>query len=147
MSRHLMQSHTYRVHACLAVTCRLHFGQTDQDVLRATAVTRGWNGYRKKVDPGEENLPPHQPGLEPRPFDHEPGALTTELSALPVFVGHLWDIVGRMVHQRHHRPPNQLQLTAVLQQSWDVRDPDGFNPASRGPLRDDFGLVLSLIHI
>ena len=33
---------------CLAVTCRLHFWQNDRGLLRATAVTRGWNGYRNK---------------------------------------------------------------------------------------------------
>ena len=43
MSRHFMQSHIRRVHACLAVTCHLHFGQNDRDLLRTTAVTRG--GY------------------------------------------------------------------------------------------------------
>ena len=35
-----------RVHVCLAVTGHLHFWQNDQDLLCATAVTRGWNGYR-----------------------------------------------------------------------------------------------------
>ena len=43
-----MQSHIRKVYACLAVTCHLHFGQNDQDLLRATAVTRGSNGYRNK---------------------------------------------------------------------------------------------------
>ena len=56
-----MQSHTRKVYAGLAVTCHLHFWQNDRDLLRATAVTRGWNGYQKsqhkKVDPGEENSP------------------------------------------------------------------------------------------
>ena len=33
---------------CLAVTCHLHFWQNDSDLLRATAVTRGWNRYRNK---------------------------------------------------------------------------------------------------
>ena len=46
---------------CLAITCHLHFWRDDRDLLRATAVTRGWNGYRnksaEKVDPGEENSP------------------------------------------------------------------------------------------
>ena len=37
-----------KVYACLAVTCHLHFWQNDRDLLRATAVTRGWNGYRNK---------------------------------------------------------------------------------------------------
>ena len=44
----------------LTVTCHLHFWQHDWDLLCATAVTWGWNGYRnkelaQKVDPGEEN--------------------------------------------------------------------------------------------
>ena len=42
---HFMQSHVRKVYACLAVTCHLHFWQNDQDLLHATAVTRGWNGY------------------------------------------------------------------------------------------------------
>ena len=37
-----------KVYACLAVTCHLHFWQNDLDFLRATVVTRGWNGYRNK---------------------------------------------------------------------------------------------------
>ena len=42
---HFMQSHIRKVYACLAVTCHLHFWQNDRDLLRATVVTRGWNGY------------------------------------------------------------------------------------------------------
>ena len=45
---HFMQNHIRKVYACLAVTCHLHFWQNDRDLLRATAVTRGWNGYRNK---------------------------------------------------------------------------------------------------
>ena len=45
---HFMQSHIRKVHACLAVTCHLHFGQNDRDLLRATAATRGWNGYQNE---------------------------------------------------------------------------------------------------
>ena len=55
---HFMQSRICRVHACLAVTCHLHFWQNDRDLLRATAVTQGWNRHwnkSQKVDPGEEN--------------------------------------------------------------------------------------------
>ena len=36
------------VYACLGVTCHLHFWQNDRDLLRATAVTWGWNRYRNK---------------------------------------------------------------------------------------------------
>ena len=43
---HFMQSHILKVYACLAVTCHLYFQQNDRDLLRATAVTRGWNGYQ-----------------------------------------------------------------------------------------------------
>ena len=64
---HFIQSHMGRVYACLAVTCHLHFWQNDRDLLRATAVTRGWNGYRnesaQKVDPGEENSPAAPAGI------------------------------------------------------------------------------------
>ena len=60
------------MYACLAVTCHLHFWQNDRGLLRATAVTRGWNGYRnesaQKVDPGEEILPPLVQGFEPATF-------------------------------------------------------------------------------
>ena len=48
MPRHFMQRHIRRVYAYLDVTCHLHFCQNDQDLLRAAAVTRGWNGYRNK---------------------------------------------------------------------------------------------------
>ena len=47
--------------------------RNDRDLLRATAVTRGWNGYRNKSQHRkltlEKNiLPPLQPGLEPGTF-------------------------------------------------------------------------------
>ena len=32
----------------LAATCHLRFGQNDRGLLRATAVTWGWNRYRNK---------------------------------------------------------------------------------------------------
>ena len=44
-----LQNHIRRVHACLAVTCHLHFWQNDRDLLRATAVTREWNEYEIRV--------------------------------------------------------------------------------------------------
>ena len=45
---HFMQSLIRKVHAYLAVTCHPHFWHNDWGLLRATAVTRGWNGYRNK---------------------------------------------------------------------------------------------------
>ena len=61
------------MYACLAVTCHLHFWQNDRDFLRATVVTRGWNGYRNKSQHRKstlekKNLPPFQQGFEPATF-------------------------------------------------------------------------------
>ena len=53
---HFMQSHIRKVYACLAVTCHLHFWQNDRDFLRATAVTRGWDGYRNKSQHRQSTL-------------------------------------------------------------------------------------------
>ena len=70
---HFMQSHIRKVYASLAVTCHLHFWQNDRDLLRATAVTRGWNGYRnksqhRKLTLEKKIVPPLLPGLEPGTF-------------------------------------------------------------------------------
>ena len=45
---HFIRSHVRCVHVCLILTCSLHFRPNDRDLLRATTVTRGWNGYRNK---------------------------------------------------------------------------------------------------
>ena len=57
------------MYACLAVTCHLHFWQNDQDLLHATAVTWGWNGYRNKSQHRKSTLekkilPPLLQGFE-----------------------------------------------------------------------------------
>ena len=70
---HFMQSHIRKVYACLAVTCHLHFWQNDRDLLRATAVTRGWNGYRNKSQHRKSTLekiilPPLLHWFEPAAF-------------------------------------------------------------------------------
>ena len=67
-----------------AFTCT--FGQ---DLLRATAVTRGWNGYRKKESAQKtlekKILSRVQPGLEPEAFRSRIRLSTTELPPLPTF--------------------------------------------------------------
>ena len=70
---HFKQSHIRKVYACLAVTCHLHFWQNDRDLLRATAVTRGWNGYwnksqHRKSTLEKKILPPLQQGFESTTF-------------------------------------------------------------------------------
>ena len=77
--------HIRKVYACLAVTCHLHFWQNDRDFLRATAVTRGWTDTEIRVS--TESRPWRRKfsrrssrDSNPRPFNRESGALTTELS-------------------------------------------------------------------
>ena len=65
--------HIRKVYACVAVTCHLHFWQNGRDFLRATVVTRGWNGYRNKSQHRKSTLekkilPPFQQGFEPATF-------------------------------------------------------------------------------
>ena len=44
------------------------FWQNDGDLFRATAVTRGWNGYRNKSQLREENYPAAPAGTRTRDF-------------------------------------------------------------------------------
>ena len=67
-----MQSHIREVYACLAVTYHLHFWQNDRDIVRATAVTRGWNGYRKSTLE-KKILPPLLQGFELATFQSRVG--------------------------------------------------------------------------
>ena len=77
--------HIRKVYACLAVTCHLHFWQNDRDFLRATGgetdteirvstESRPWRRKFSRRSSRDSN---------PRPFNHESGALTTELSPPP----------------------------------------------------------------
>ena len=73
---HIMQSHIGKVYVCLAVTSHLHFWQNDQDLLRATAVTRGWNGYQnksqhRKLTREKKILSPLQQGFKPTTFQSQ----------------------------------------------------------------------------
>ena len=83
---HFMQSHIRKVSACLAVTCHLRLWQNDRGLLRATAVTRGWTEIRVSTEswPWRRKFSRRSSrDSNPRPFDHEFGPLTTELSPLP----------------------------------------------------------------
>ena len=70
---HFIQSDIGKMHVFLAVICHLHFWQNDRDLLRATAVTHGWNGYRnksrhRKLTLEKFILSPLLRGLEPGTF-------------------------------------------------------------------------------
>ena len=84
--------HTQGVHVCLAVTRRVPFWQNGRDLLRAAAVTRGWNGYRnksphRKLTPDKKNLPVLLPGLEPKTFRSRVRLSATELFPFLIFLG------------------------------------------------------------
>ena len=88
---HFMQSHTRKVYVCWAVTCHLRFWQNDRDLLRSTAVIRGWNGYgnnsqHRKLTLEKKIFPPLCRDSNPRPLNHESDVLTTELSLLPIYI-------------------------------------------------------------
>ena len=74
-----------RVYACVGVTCHLQFWEIDRGILRATAVTRGWNGHRIKVST-QRKLSSRQFSRRScrdsnwQPFDHESGAVPTSSS-------------------------------------------------------------------
>ena len=77
--------------ACLGVTCHLHFWQNDRGLLRATAVTREWNGHRIIVSTQRKCKRTKFSrrscwDSNSQPFNHESGALTNKLSRLPDFV-------------------------------------------------------------
>ena len=74
---HCVQSRISRMHVCLAVTRHLHFWQNDRDFLRASAVTRGGGG-RGEGGTDTEIKASSCRDSNPRPFDHESGALTTK---------------------------------------------------------------------
>ena len=87
---HFIQSHIGKVYACLAVTCHLHFWQNDRDLLRATAVRNNGGGTDTKIRVSTESWLWRRKlsrrscrDSNPRPFNHESGALTTKLSHFP----------------------------------------------------------------
>ena len=74
------------MYACLGVICHLHFWQIDQGLLRATAVTRGWNGHRIRVSTQSKlwrRICSRYRHSNSQPFDHDSGAPTNKLSRLP----------------------------------------------------------------
>ena len=85
---HSVWSHIHRVHVCLAITCHQLFRQNDQDLLHATAVTRGWNRYwnksqHRKLTLEKKILPELPPGIEPTTFRLQVRRSTTKLPPPP----------------------------------------------------------------
>ena len=85
--------HSFKVYVRLADGS--HFWQNDRDLLRATAVTLGCNGYGKRRRKKESSVSWSWRRIfsrrscgdsKLRPFDHESSAQTTELSPPPTHV-------------------------------------------------------------
>ena len=80
-------SHIRKVHACLAVTYHLHFCQNDRSFTcycDNTGVERQPKRVNTERSVNRRTFSRRcSTDSNPRPFNHEPGALTTELSALP----------------------------------------------------------------
>ena len=79
-----------KVYECLSVNCHLHFWQNDQGLLRATAVTRGWNGYRNKSQRRKSTLqkkipPPLLQEFEPATVQSRVRRSTTTELSPPLF--------------------------------------------------------------
>ena len=75
------------MYACLGVTCHLSFCQNDRGLLRATAVTGGWNEHQIRVSRQSELWRRKFSRRSCRdsnsqPFDYESSALTNKLSRL-----------------------------------------------------------------
>ena len=88
LPRHFVQSHIRKAYVCLAVTCHVHFWQNDRGLLRATAVTGGWNEYWNKRQHRKSNvenkiLPPLLQGFEPATFQSRVRRSNHWLSPLP----------------------------------------------------------------
>ena len=72
-------------------SCNLHlyFLQNDRDLLRATAVTQGWNEYQnnsqhRRLTQEKKILPPLLQGLRPMTLQSRDRHSTIELSQLPM---------------------------------------------------------------
>ena len=92
LKRHVMQHHACTVPVCLAVTCHPHFWQNDRGLLRATGVEWIPKWVSTESWPWRIKFSRHPcMASNSRPFDHEFGALTTEISLLPD-----WFLVGNL---------------------------------------------------
>ena len=105
------------MYACLAVTCQLHFWQDDRGLLHATVVTRGWNGYRIRVNTQtlEEKISRRiYRDSNSRPFSHESGALANKLSRLPQQYRKFNELYQQHMHIAPHAPERTCILSSDL---------------------------------
>ena len=127
---HFTGSHICTVHVCLAVTCHLHLRQNEQDLLCATAVTQGWNGYRnksqhRKLTLKKKILPPLLTGLKPsrscvRHSTTDLSPIATDTEGTATKKGKWLDVVnllpraGQVGHEHHHQVPEHHHSPQML---------------------------------
>ena len=83
--------------------------QNDRDLLRATAETRGWNGYRNKIQHRKLILEkkifqPLQPGLKPATFRPRVRRSIAEPSSLPTPLCYVCSAVSLVASMYQRRP-------------------------------------------
>ena len=111
------------MYACLAVTWHLHFWQNDRDFLRATVVTRGWNGYRNKSQHRKSTLetkilPPFQQGFEPATFQSRVRRSNHWAILAPTELG---DKVGHFEHSQNETSSRIDQRLGVMENAINTR--------------------------
>ena len=134
--------HIRKVYACLAVTWHLHFWQNHRDFLRATVVTRGWNGYRNKSQHRKSTLekkilPPFQQGFEPATFQSR--VRRSNHWAIPAPRAY-WLLFNPFIanttqhpHSEHRFPAPSSKLCQIWLRHW--RGTSSLSPRSCPPTR------------
>ena len=126
---HFIWSHKCVMHVCWGATCHPHSWQNDLDLLCATVVTQGWNGYlnksAQKVDHGEVLLP-LLVGLKPTSFQSQVWHSATELSPLPLASlasRHNIDysVMNTILHEHNMNEHCEMHWLGTLANKWTHR--------------------------
>ena len=108
-----------KVYACLAVTCHLTFLQNDRDLLRATVVTGGGTDTEIRVStesrPWRRKLSRRSSrDSNPRPFNHESGALTSEVRRSQILYCLLTVIVPGFRAVKHRKQLQPIRTSQII---------------------------------
>ena len=110
------------MHACLGLTCHLHFWQNDRRLLRVTAVARGGTdavkkrSQHRKLNLEKKILPPLQPGHELATFRSRVLRSSSKLSRLFLQLqtaGAIQISLARITSAVAHSPVISLRYTLI----------------------------------
>ena len=124
ISCHFMQSHVHMMHVHLAVTSHLHIWRNDFDLLHATVVTWGWNGYwnksqHRKLILEKKILPVFLPRLKPLTFQSHvqcsnhwtiPAPHSCKTYQLLKYMWHGWGCTSEFTSERGNLLPVMYSL-------------------------------------